>query len=549
MKVTPHILFTGGVLWLFSVAASAQQPSRKDTVIKSQTIEIIQSYKPEIVRQEKPALRPSLPRIDTSRPRFQYEVPQQTLSYTYHSVPIRPLALGRREEIVPFQNYVKAGLGNLSSIYLDAGVGSLKGDHYETAIHATHHSQKGPLQHQQSSVTSFDAAGKYYMEDHVLGANLDISRNGYTFYGYDHDTFEYNKDGIRQVFTGIALQLRAENTRPDSRNVMYKPVVDLGLYQDRFQAIERRFAFDLPATLAIDSQLNFSLGLQGDFVQFKNDSFQTGNNFIRVNPAFDLSLGTFKLHLGLSPAWGKDNIAYLLPDLHARTSLLGDKLVFLMGWKADLVQNTYQQLSTKNPFINNVYPVRQTKTHQLFAGFESAWKEHLSFGGTLSWRQWQNLALFINDYETGIDGKKFATVYDTRVQALSLDASIRYQMNHVFGLSAKGSWYNFYHTETYNRVWHEPMVRMGASMHLQPMQQLLIQVNADFWDGMYSRRADGIGVKMPAFLDLSAYAEFRVIPRLSLFLQLNNILNTKYERWYQYPSYGFNITGGLRFKF
>jgi outer membrane receptor protein involved in Fe transport len=74
-------------------------------------------------------------------------------------------------------------------------------------------------------------------------------------------------------------------------------------------------------------------------------------------------------------------------------------------------------------------------------------------------------------------------------------------------------------------------------------------VNADFWDGLYARNADGSTHKMPAFLDLSANAEYNFIPRLSAFVQLNNILGTQYQRWNQYDSYGFNIIAGIRFKF
>jgi hypothetical protein len=30
---------------------------------------------------------------------------------------------------------------------------------------------------------------------------------------------------------------------------------------------------------------------------------------------------------------------------------------------------------------------------------------------------------------------------------------------------------------------------------------------------------------------------------------MNNIFNNKYERWHQYPVYGFNILGGIVFRF
>ncbi len=535
-------------LSLSAVSVKAQQ-KRPDTTIAGQTIEIIQSYKPEIAKPVKPIIVPTLPNIDTSKPRFQYEVPQQTLSYTYNSVPIRPLALGRQEAVMPFQNYIKAGLGNLSSIYVDAGVGSIKAETYETALHFSHLSQKGSIKNQQSSRTNFDASGKYYSSGHTWSAALQVLRNANTFYGYDHDAFDYAKNTIKQVFTGGNLHLGAENTEANRWNVWYKPTLDFGMYSDKFNAKERTFAFNVPASIAIDSMLSFSLGIKGNFTQFKNDSSDIGNNYIQVNPALDVHFQATDIHLGFSPTWGKGSKFYLLPDLSLNSRLLDNRLVLVAGWKGSLVQNTYQQLSTKNPFMLNIYDVKQTKTDQVYGGFESALGQHVSFGGTLSWRQWKNLALFVNDYDLSADGKRFKVVYDDKVQALSLDAFIRYQVGNVFGLSASGTWYNFYKTATLDKAFHEPMLRLGGNMYLHPLEKLYINVNGDFWDGMYALERNGESKKLPAFFDLSANAEYSIIPHLSIFLQLNNILGTQYQRWNQYQTYGFNIIGGLRFKF
>ncbi len=525
------------------------QQKRTDTTIAGQTIEIVQSYKPEIAKPVKPVITPSLPNIDTTKPRFQYEVPQQTLSYTYHSVPIRPLALGRQDMPMPFQNYLKAGFGNLTSIYVDAGVGSLRSEEYETALHFTHLSQKGPIANQQSSRTHFDASGKYYTGGHALSAKLDVLHNGNTYYGYDHDVFEYARNAIKQAYTGANVHVAAENTEANRWNVWYKPNLDFGIYNDKFNAKERTFAFDVPASIAIDSTLQFSLGIKGNFTQLKTDSSDIGNNYFQVNPALDVHFDATNIHIGISPTWGKDNTCYLLPDLRIRTNVFGNGLSLSAGWKGSLMQNTYQQLSTKNPFLYNIYDVRQTKADQVYGGFESALGQHISFGGTLSWRQWKDLALFVNDYGLNTDGKQFAVVYDSKVQAMTLDAFIRYQVGNVFGLSASGTWYNFYKTTTYDKAFHEPMLRLGGNLYFHPLEQLHINVNADFWDGIYSLERNGESHKLPGFLDLSAGAEYNIIPRLSVFLQLNNILGTQYQRWNQYQSYGFNIIGGLRFKF
>jgi len=548
-KYTKYISFLACSFLMTGSALYAQQ--KNDTTIDNQTIEITQTYKPEIAKPSKPVIIPSLPRVDTVRPRFQYEVPQQTLSYTYHSVPIRPLALGASKSPMPFQNYVKVGYGNLSSLYLDAGVGSVKTNDYELDAHFSHLSQKGNIENQQSSRTSFDAGGKYFTSGHAIGASVNFLRNGNTLYGYDHDVYEYQKNAIKQAFTGVNLTLSAENTQMNNNlDIWYRPNISFGLYGDKFEAKERYFAFDIPAYMPIDdSSMVFSLGLKGNFTRFENSFIATNNNYLQVKPAFDIITEKSNIHLGINPTWGKNGTCYLLPDIALNTRIFKKGLALVAGWKGGLNQNTYQQLSQKNPFVYNDYNIQQTRTDQVYGGFESAFGQHISFGGTAAWHQYKHLALFVNDYVTEQDGKVFDVVYDSKVQAISIEGFIRYQVGNTFGVSGSASWYNFYKTTTFDKAYHEPAIKLTGNLYFHPWEPLHLNVNMDFWNGMYALNADGTNRTMPAFVDLSANAEYNIIPRLSAFVQLNNIFGSHYQRWNQYDSYGFNIIGGIRFKF
>lgn len=532
-----------------ALSVSAQRKVVRDSTIQDQTIQITQIYKPEIARPQKPELTPVLPRVDTTKPVFQYVVPQQTLSYTYHSVPIRPLALGRQQTEASFPNYIKAGLGNLSSIYVDAGIGGLTGTHYESDFHFSHLSQKGKLMNQQSSSTALDASGKYFTDNYSLGAALHIFHRGNTFYGYDTMLYDYGKNNLKQAFTGGRLTLSGTNLHQNKWNIWYYPEITFGIYSDLFSGRERSLAFNIPAKLVLDEQSSFTLGISGNLVQFKSSLSTNGNNLFQINPAFDLQLKRTRIHVGISPAFGRDDITYFLPDLNLESHLLDNHLTFVLGWKGKIVQNTFEELSTKNPFMDNIYIQKQTKADQVFGGIESAVGDHFSFGATLSWRQWKNLAMFINDYLENPDGKRFQVVYDSKVQALSLDAFASYQVGQTIRLSAGGSWYNFYQTTTYDKVWQEPMLRLNGTVEVHPLKKLYARAALDFWDGMYAFQQNGKADKLPAFLDLGLSGEYNFIPRFSLFLQLNNILNSRYQRWNQYDNYGFNIIGGFRFKF
>jgi len=531
------------------VYSTMAQTNRRDSIIPNQTIEITQVYKPEIAKVVKPEITPSLPKIETTTPTFDYVVPQQTLSYSYHSVPIRPLALGKQEYTYPFQNYVKAGFGNLSSIYLDAGIGSLYGENYSSTFHVSHLSQKKVNSQKGNSNTELDASGKYELSSHTLEGNLGFFRRGFKYYGYDQDLYQYGINSIRQVFMGGNIDLSAENNKPNQLNINYKPEINIGLYGDRYDAVEQHLQINLPASYTLDSNYKFSLGVKGNITTLRWNSIGEKNNFFQINPAIDLTFKNIQARIALSPTLGKGNEWYFLPDLAFRTELFDKSFALVAGWKADLIQNTYQELSTKNPFMLNQYPTKQTKADYVFGGFETKLGEHLTFGATANWKQWENLALFINDYALNTDGKQFETVYDQKVQSVGLDAYFRYQISQVFGLNLESSWNSFYHTTTYDKVWQEPQIKFKASLETRPIKNLSLSASVDYWDRMFAMQADGTSKKLPAFLDIGIQGEYQIIPRFSVFLQLNNILNDKYQRWQQYDNYGFNLLGGFRYKF
>lgn len=541
------ILLLACLTGMFS--ARAQRTIVRDSTIQNQTIEIRQDYEPEIERPEKPQLTPSLPKIDAVRPEFRYEVPQQTLRYTYNSVPIRPLALGKQQPMTGFENFFKAGFGNLRSLLVDAGVGALYDEDYATTFRFFHHSQKGQLLHQQSSRTFFDADGTYYTTAHELGGKLRVKHNRNRFYGYDKVAYDYDDAELRQAFTGARIELGLKNSRANAIGIDYHPELELGIYSDRHQAIERSLNLELPVRRRLSRAVTLSLGLEASLTQFKNRELLQGNSYFQLNPAVDFEFTKTAVRLGLSPAFGQGGRAYLLPDLYLKTALADRHLGLMAGWKAELMQNTFEALSDKNPFINNLYRVRQGRSDHFFAGFESGVGAHFSFGGIAGFRQWTNLPLMVNDYASHPDGKQFAVVYDEKVQALNLEAFAHYQVGSVFGVSVNGSWNNFVKTTTFEKAWHEPMLRLNATLELRPLERLFLTAGLNYWDGMYARQANGEPLKLPAFLDLNAAAEFNVIKNLSVFLQLNNILGKEYTYWYQYPVYGFNILGGLRFKF
>jgi outer membrane cobalamin receptor len=221
------------------------------------------------------------------------------------------------------------------------------------------------------------------------------------------------------------------------------------------------------------------------------------------------------------------------------------------GWLASIRQNTYRQLTGSNPYLFPLgqypafYEIRQTKMDEVFGMIKTNIGDHVSATARVSWWQYNNLPMFLNDNG---DSKNFYIQYDDQVNALSLQLSARYQISNTFGVGANASFYNYYN-KSYDRVWHEPGLRLKADMTYRPSSALIITAYATILDQIYSLDKLHEEVKLDGVFDLGVGAEYSFIPRLSAFININNLLNDRYQRWYGYESYGINVYGGLRLKF
>ena len=143
--------------------------------------------------------------------------------------------------------------------------------------------------------------------------------------------------------------------------------------------------------------------------------------------------------------------------------------------------------------------------------------------------------------------EKIQVIYDPKVNVLSLYGGAKYQVGNSISVGANITVNNFY-KKTDSRVWHEPGLRFNADLTYQPLQGLRVIAYAAFLDQIYALNEANKG-KLAANFDMGIGAEYQLTDRLSLFLNINNLLNNKYERWYGYQAYGINVYGGLRFKF
>ena len=92
-------------------------------------------------------------------------------------------------------------------------------------------------------------------------------------------------------------------------------------------------------------------------------------------------------------------------------------------------------------------------------------------------------------------------------------------------------------------------MEFNTSLRLQIIKDLFLKGDLFAFDGSRYLRKDGSDGQLKGAVDLNAGLEFKIKKNISLWTQFNNIFNKEYQRWSQYPGYGFNFVGGVIFSF
>ena len=540
MSVKPFLALA---LSLTAAHTAMAQHAAGDTVLKGSTIEVIQSYKPQVRQAPKPEWTPQLPPADTALLHQNYEVPQQTLYYSYTSEALRPLALGKDSLEIPFPNYIKAGAGNLSTLYLDAGIGNFRGDNYETAIHLHHLSQKGSIQYQQSALSGLEAEGLLHQARYDWHAAIAGERNQFYYYGYNHDLYHISSDSAKQTYTSVTATVDMQNKPDPGSKLSYHPSVTASVYDARFNTSETSFGFTAPFTYIIDSTLQAHVSLLASLTHTHMDSLGGGNNLVELLPGVTLHNGKLNGHGYLGFAVGRGGNFYVLPDIAAYYTIPNTQLLLSGGWMANVHQNTYEQLTTENPYLYHSYPIEQTRRDELFANIAGPAGSHLTYTARASWWNFNNLPTYLKAFSPN----QFAVLYDN-VSAVSFHGTLRYVESSKWSAGIVGDFYEYYQgTQSY--VWNQPSVKIKGDLSVRPLQALTVTGYVAFLGGIHTLSDAGKSITLAPVADIGGNAEYQLASRLGAFVQLSNLLNNKYERWQGYQAYGLNVYVGLRLKF
>jgi hypothetical protein len=239
----------------------------------------------------------------------------------------------------------------------------------------------------------------------------------------------------------------------------------------------------------------------------------------------------------------------MFPNVLADISTEDKRFTFQAGWTGYVRKTTYQYLASQNPWLYVPGELKNTWVEERFAGFKGSVGDHFSYAAKVGFNKLNNQPLFINDTLTALGGKSFRVVNERQINVVNFGGELGFAVQEKFSLITGLTFNQFSGFKDNAKAWGLIPLELKTSLRLQIIKDLWLKGDLFAWNGPKYLKKDGSVGDLDGAADLSAGLEFKITKNLNLWTQFNNIFNKEYQRWNQYPVYGFNFVGGIVFSF
>lgn len=535
--ITVCFLLTG--LFFSSVQANAQDTTH------TKSIKIISSYKPVLKPATKWSFSASPLPPFSSKESMTYHLPDQQFKVIMKPVELKPAVYVPDSISFVNHHFLKLGYGNFRRIYADAGSSWGAGKPVQVQVMAGHHAIRGNLPFQQNNRKYAGAHVQMYHKNHVLGARASFNRQNLYYYGLDPANLNAKKDSLLQTFDQFAVHLDWSNTKPSDFGITYHPTLDLNRFSDLSSA-ELNAVFRLPVSVSIGERSAFSLLVDADLTRYNPaGALAYDNHIFGVRPSFLFPVKDLIFDAGGRFVWDQGELLFL-PQFGMEAFLRTKALILQAGWQSSLQKNNFQQLADVNPWIRQPLSQFNTRKDEIFLGFRGDLPYNLSYRIRGGVTQFHQLPLFINVKQPSV----FDVISESSLQTIHLRGSVDWVYSDKLSAHADMDIYQSVRQENAEHPWHFIPVQVNMSASWKPVKNFILTCKISGWDGPYALKdLTGTYTKLPAVVDLNTAVDFKVHKLFSLWLELNNIFNQAYQRWYQYPVVGLQAVGGIRLNF
>jgi hypothetical protein len=525
----------------------------QDTTKKKGTVDITSAFRPVLKQSAKINFNASPAVNDTTKPRLNYDIPNQNLLLGYAPGSLRPLALAIDSGGVwDLTSYVKAGFGSLKTPFVQAGFSFGDGKTAGLSIYAKHVSSSGKITYQDYRNTNVDLKG-FFQTSKNLEWNAQLGMRQDRYYKYGRDPILSSippKDSLEQSFQTWKGGVGFHNINRTQFGISYSPEILINVFNDGRDNSESNTYLHLPLQKTVGKVFAVNLAATFDLTKYKPDNKSSQDNtFYSISPSILFKTPKVNAQAGIRPSW--DNKTFkMFPNVLVEASTEDKRFTFQAGWSGYIQRTSYQNLATINPYIDAPPDLKNTWVTERYAGFKGSLGDHFIYNAKLGLNNYKNQPLFVNDNAAlDIYENTFRVIYEPSMKAVHFGGEVGYVEQEKFSVLAGINYNKYFDIQENKKAYGLVPLELKGSARVQVVKDLWLKTDLFLWDGAQYKTPSGNSAQLDGSFDLNAGLEFRITKNLNLWAQFNNILNKEYEPWKLYRSYGFNFLGGVIFAF
>ncbi|TXE08092.1 TonB-dependent receptor [Seonamhaeicola algicola] len=571
-----HIKQILSFVLLLSVIVMHSQNRDKDT-INTGVIDVVKPYTPTISDAFKVKETPTLNDETTqTKKEVKYNIFSFPVASTFTPAKGKAAVVEKRKPIKLYDNYATLGFGSyttiLGEVYLNHAINRTE----SVGGYLSHNSSQGGI-----NGVNFDdnySISKLNVNYTTKLRDLSWKVNG----GFEHQM--YNWYGVAPTFTTTAI-----NNSIDEKHTFYNAYFggDINFedtYINSAGFIFRRFGDNqgsgenrFIANAKIDIPMNreeisttFKVDyIKGDFDRsyYNEEALGYGNFIVSASPQFQLKQDDLTVNLGITAAFSRDSENeesnfYIYPNVTATYRLVNDVLIAYGGIEGELLQNSYFDFASENPFVSPTLFITPTdQQYNAYVGLKGKLSSNMSYNISGHYKADRNRALFKNNDITLMPnqsysyGNSYGIVYDD-MDTFGVSGEINVDVSRNFKLGIKAEYFN-YSTDAQDEAWNLPDIKGSLFFDYQIDEHWFTGANI-FYVGERKDQYflnDGVTATTPftvtldSFFDANAHVGYHINDKTSVFAKANNIANNEYQLWQNFPVQGIQFLAGATFKF
>lgn len=510
----------------------------------------------DVIDSNKPFVKPPYQKIEEAdRSDFRFDSKDFYVETDFEPAPpkIKPWPKERAEALR--NNVLSLGVGRYLTPYAQLNLHNGPAGNVDLGLDFTHlsaHQDEIPLRKFREDYGTVSL--RSIQRDYTLGASAYVYNTTYFTYA---DTALLNdevarEDSLRRGYTRAKVGATFEtNFNPDAQFE-----ADAGI-DYRFIAGNggnRENNLDLTPNAAYMITREFKVGFDGGLTLSTGqlDTVDQSRFYLDALPYVAFDNGTVRIKGGVRyntfrNSLDSASVSNFGGIVELSAGIIPDQFAFLAGYRTGMKNNTYYDLLHENQYLQQsaVYISPTIEKLHVYLGGKGNIGGTVDYSARVFYKRMENQLMFFTEEF----GSEFDLIYDSLMTVTGTQIEVNFSPEDFLDVGGTFN-LNIYNTNEQVKYFHATPVRLDLYGIYRWDEKLTARADLNvFGPRTMSIDSNDELIKQGAFVGLNLSGDYRVTEGFSVFLNVNNLLANKYQRWHNYPERRIDFMGGVRIAF